>query len=78
MAAANPGNGAGSIATRPPGDEAYDSDLSYGGNLTGGDALSSLRAHSPEHRAVAALLRAVYYSPAKTSHRWASAFGGVE
>jgi hypothetical protein len=81
MAAAHPGGGGGSVAARPPGDDAYEGDESGGGyNTGGGGALSPgrMRADSPEHRAAAALSRAVYNSPANTSHRWASAFGGVE
>jgi hypothetical protein len=80
MAAANPGGGGGSVAARPPGDDTYEGDESGGGYHTGGGASSPgrMRAHLPAHRAAAALCTAVYNSPAKTSHRWASAFGAVE
>jgi hypothetical protein len=80
MAAAHPGHGGGSVAARAPGDDAYEGDESGGGYNTGGGASSParMRADSPEHRAAAALSRAVYNSPANTSHWWASAFGAVE
>jgi hypothetical protein len=86
MAAGNPGSGSGSIAMRPLGNDAYEGDESGGGHHTGSGALSPLlgdespkriRAHSPTHRAAAALSRAVYNSPSKTSHQWALAFGAL-
>jgi hypothetical protein len=36
------------------------------------------RVNSPAHRAAASFAKMVYSSPAKSSHRWASAFGAVE
>ena len=51
-----------------------------GGGASGGGACgdeADLRPRSPEHGAAAALASAVLASPAKTSHQWASSFGGV-
>jgi hypothetical protein len=75
----------GSVGKHPPGGDTYDNDLSCSsGNLTAGGMDSWLvsdglceRAHSPAYRVAIALVKAVYSSPAKSSHQWASTFDGL-
>lgn len=67
MAAATPGDAAGDPWDCVSG--------ASGGGASGEDG--DLRPRSPEQAAAAALASAVLASPAKTSHQWASSFGGV-
>ena len=69
--------GSGGVAGCGGGEHWGDISSSSGDGGSGIQALSRGRACSPKTSAAAALARAVVASPAKTSHVWASSFGGI-
>ena len=85
MAAATPGDAAGDPWDCVSGDPWECVSGASGGGASGGGASGGgasgedgdLRPRSPEQAVAAALASAVLASPAKTSHQWASSFGGV-